>query len=301
MNMIFPGLDKSTFPINYDSFTRLLQMVIEAGKTAVEMRASVDISTKTGPEDLVTCADKKLSEILMGGMAELFPQDHILSEEHPWVAIEDGATTRRWFIDPIDGTKHYVNETGRWSVMLGLVSGNSPIFGIFYIPAMNLLYFGGPACGSWCWEVGGPATKLTLSPMENTITVKALVSKNDVAKNLWCKEVPGIEIVTASSIGLDAHEVLQGNVDAFVHIRPTLKAWDTAGPAAVAMGAGLEIGTENAYGFTYPNDGPSHNYNTVLGRKGTVSWWQKGFMACKPETGTVSAPVVVTPQLVSAR
>lgn len=285
MNISFPGLDKSTLPFSYDSLLHLLDNVIKSGKAALEMRAEVDITTKSSPEDLVTCADKKLSDILMAVLSEEFPNDHIMSEEHPWE--EMGAQDRRWFIDPIDGTKYYVNETGQWSVMMGLVSGNDPIFGIFYLPAKNLLYFGGPSCGSWCWEVGGPATKLSVAPVTSVTSVTALLSKNDVAKNLWCKEVSGINVVTASSIGVDVHEVLQGQADVFVHIRPTLKVWDTAAPSAVALGAGLEIGTENAYGFTYPIEDPAHNYNVVIGRKGTVSWWQKGFMTCAP----VSTPV----------
>lgn len=290
MNITFPGLDETTLPFSYKSFLHLLEMVIKAGKTAMEMRAEVDVTTKTGPEDLVTCADKKLSDILMSGLQEEFPNDHIISEEHPWEELS--AEERRWFIDPIDGTKYYVKETGQWSVMMGLVSGNSPIFGIFYLPAMNMLYFGGPACGSWCWEVGGPATKLTVAPITSAKTVKALLSKNDVAKNLWSKEVPGIDIQTASSIGVDVHEVLQSKADVFVHIRPTLKAWDTAAPAAVALGAGLEIGTENAYGFTYPVEDAAHNYNTVIGRRGTVSWWQKGVM-------TTATPVAAPAPMVA--
>mgnify|MGYP003386342257 CR=1 FL=1 len=295
----FPGLDQSTLPFSFESLARLIKMVLEAGKTAVEMRAQVDISTKTGPEDLVTSADKKLSEILMGGLQKEFPHDHVLSEVHPWE--EMSTSERRWFIDPIDGTKHYVAETGLWSVMAGLVDGNEPIFGIFYIPAKKLLYFGGPACGSWCWNVDGVATKLNLAPIANARSVSAMLSKNDVNKNLWCQQISGISIQTASSIGLDVHEVLQSNVDAFVHIRPTLKTWDTAAPAAVALGAGLEIGTEDTYGFTYPYDNPAHNYCTVIGRKGTVSWWQKGFMNCNPQVAMTQSTTLSTPQLAVVR
>lgn len=276
MNIKFTGLDQSTLPFSFDKLVALIDMLIEAGKTALEMRASVDVNTKSGPEDLVTCADKKLSEILMEGLASHFPEDHIISEEHPFE--ESGGSKRRWFIDPIDGTKHYVKETGRWSVMVGLVEGDQPIFGLFYIPAFNVLYFGGPACGSWRFEAGKDnAEKFVLPALNLKGAVKTLISKNDLSSNLWAKTVPGIEIETASSIGLDVHEVLSSNVDAFVHIRPTLKTWDTAAPAAVALGAGLEIGSENGPGFSYPHDHARHDYHVVIGRKGSLAWWQAGF------------------------
>lgn len=272
-------LDQSTLPISIKSLKALLDMVLAAGRAAIDMRAEVDISTKSGPEDLVTCADKKLSEILMAGLGREFPNDIIVSEESPFEVSEK--TARRWFIDPIDGTKHYVHETGRWSVMLGLVDGNDPIFGIVYIPAKQLMYFGGKTCGTWRVKDGAEAVKINVESLHEERIVRTLISKNDLSKNIWAANIPGIDIESASSIGLDVHEVLQGSVDCFVHIRPTLKAWDTAAPAAIALGAGLEIGTETFRGFTYPNDSVSHNYNTVIGRKGTVGWWQRGVARCQ--------------------
>ena len=291
MNKIIENIDQTTLPISLKSLGALLDMVLAAGKAAVDMRAEVDISTKSGPEDLVTCADKKLSEILMAGLEREFPDYQIVSEEHPFEAGTKGV--RRWFIDPIDGTKHYVNETGRWSVMLGLVEGNNPIFGIVYIPAKKLMYFGGPGCGTWSMKDGCEPVKIVVESMNDERLVRTLISKNDLSKNMWATNVPGIDIDTASSIGLDVHEVLQSSVDCFVHIRPTLKAWDTAGPAAIALGAGLEIGTETMHGFTYPFDSVSHDYNTLIGRKGTVSWWQRGYARCQNPTQVSAVQTLV--------
>lgn len=278
MNTISAEINQSTLPFKFSSLQVLLDMLITAGRTAMDMRAEVDISTKSGPEDLVTCADKKLSEILMEGLKKEFPEDHIVSEEHPFEESDEGA--RRWFVDPIDGTKHYVKETGRWSVMCGLVDGNDPIFGLVYIPAKQTLYFGGPKCGTWKMKVGGQTSKVVAPQLEDISHVRTLISKNDLSKNMWASTIPGIEIETASSIGLDVHEVLQATVDAFVHIRPTLKTWDTAAPAAIALGAGLEIGTEAGNGFTYPHNDASHNCHIVIGRKGSVSWWKRSFEVC---------------------
>ncbi|MBX9685094.1 MAG: hypothetical protein K2X27_00255 [Candidatus Obscuribacterales bacterium] len=295
MNMNIPGLDQSTLPFSLSSLHALLDMVLAAGKTAVDMRAEVDISTKSGPEDLVTCADKKLSEILMAGLGREFPNDQIISEEHPFETT--GAGSRRWFIDPIDGTKHYVNETGRWSVMVGLVDGDDPIFGIVYIPAKQTLYFGGPSCGSWSQKSGGEFKKLNLPVLDEGKFVRTLISKNDLAKNMWASSIPGIEILTASSIGLDMHEVLVSASDAFVHIRPTLKTWDTAAPAAISLGAGLEIGSERGFGFTYPHDHARHDYCVVIGRKGSVEWWQRSYELC-PVAELAPGKAVQTPELV---
>lgn len=290
-----PEFDQSTLPINPAYLKSLLTMIVTAGKTALDMRAGVDISTKSGPEDLVTCADKKLSEILLAELGNHFPEDHIVSEEDPFEASVDGS--RRWFIDPIDGTKFYVKETGQWSVMLGLIDGNQPLFGLVYMPSVNTLYFGGPACGSFRLSEDGQTTKVEVGELNTESTVRTLISKNDFNQNLWAGTIPGIEVLTASSIGVDVHEVLSGRADAFVHIRPTLKAWDTAAAAAIALGAGLEIGTEYGYGFEYPHNDYNHDCHIIIGRKGMVKWWQQNFQM---HAQTVLAPAVAPAQPVLA-
>ncbi len=65
----------------------------------------------------------------------------------------------------------------------------------------------------------------------------------------------------------------------FVHIRPTLKVWDTAAPSAVALGCGLEVGTEHGPSISFNGDGPEHKPTIVIGRAGAVEWWQKAFAA----------------------
>lgn len=275
MKIRIPEFDQSTLPINPAYLQSLLNVIVAAGKTALEMRSGVDISTKSGPEDLVTCADKKLSEILLAELQNHFPEDHIVSEEDPFESSDE--KSRRWFIDPIDGTKFYVKETGQWSVMLGLIDEDEPLFGLVYIPAMNILYFGGESCGTWRITADGEAQKVEIPALSTDKTVRTLISKNDFLKNQWAENIPGIEIHTASSIGVDVHEVLSGRAEAFVHIRPTLMAWDTAAAAAIALGAGLEIGTEYAYGFEYPHNQYKHDCHIVIGRKGIVKWWQQRF------------------------
>jgi 3'(2'), 5'-bisphosphate nucleotidase len=177
--------------------------------------------------------------------------------------------------------------------MLGLVDGNDPVFGVVYIPAKNILYFGGPACGSYRMNAAREIVRLQVPALADKAAVKTLISKNDLNKNMWAAEIPGIEIETASSIGLDVHEVLQSSSDVFVHIRPTLKAWDTAAPAAVALGAGLEIGTELGFGFEYPHNHANHDGCIVVGRKGSVNWWKSAYESYCPAVSAAGAGKVL--------
>lgn len=254
----------------------ILKLVDKCGSTAVDMRDNVKVEAKTGPEDLVTCADNTLSELILSRLAELFPDCDLRSEEGNW---DPSAAGRRWWlIDPIDGTKEYVKRTGLWSVMMGLIDDDAPVFGCIHIPDRKITYFGGQTGGAWRWNAGETPRAVEASPtLDRSQPIRLLVSKNDLAANLWVKDIPGIELQVASSIGLDLSEVIEGRSDVFVHIRPTLKVWDTAAPSAVALGCGLEVGTEHGPSISFAGSDPAHKPCMVIGRKGAVDWWRSVF------------------------
>lgn len=268
-------MSQTLSPVINQDYEHVCALLKEAGKVAVSMRDNVEITTKSSPEDLVTCADKALSEMLIDGLTKRFPHDLVLSEEAPWTEGRPGV--RRWFIDPIDGTKHYVKNTGRYSVMVGLEENGKLVFGAFYLPFFDVAYFGGPGMGAYKVTGNKVENLKPFAPLKVGQKVRALISKNDLSANLWAKDIPGIEIIEASSIGLDIHEVLSGEADVFVHIRPTLKVWDTAGPAAVALGLGLEAGTELTDHIPFALETPKHEPCIVVGRPGALAWWREAF------------------------
>lgn len=273
-------------PIDTSEFDFVVDLLRQAGKKAVEMREDVEISTKSSPEDLVTCADKALSEMIVEGLTKRFPKDLVLSEEAPWVEMskkDHKARVRRWFIDPIDGTKHYVKNDGRYSVMVGLEEKGKLVFGAFYLPFYDILYYGGPEIGAFKMTNGRSEAIKDFAPLEPGAKIRALVSKNDLAANPWVANIPNIEIVTASSIGLDIHELFCGEADVFVHIRPTLKVWDTAAPGAVALGARMDVGTELADFIPFDIKSPKHEPCIVMGRPGALRWWRKAWTFCNEE------------------
>ena len=255
----------------------ILTLAREAGAIAIAMRADATIETKTSATDLVTSADKALSALLMQNLAERFADDVVLSEESPWQATEAGK--RRWIIDPIDGTKYYVDNTGKWAVMIGLVENGREVFGCFYMPAYDEALLGGPGIGAWRYKDG----QLTqIEPQTQSMPVataekplRVMVSNNDLNANPWLKDLAGVELVVASSIGVDVYELLADRADVFVHIRPTLGFWDTAAPGPVASALGFEVGGDKLDYIHYPDDGePRHQPAIVIGKTGALKWWR---------------------------
>lgn len=287
----------------------VVNLAVRAGAIAVSMRQGVKVEEKTSATDLVTCADKALSDLIMKELQDRFPGDLVLSEEAPWVNHDDGR--RRWIIDPIDGTKYYVDNTGKYCVMIGLEHQGRSLFGCFFMPAYKQVMFGAPELGAYRIldveaEKVVPETtefgRLEKAPsaaaaLPSGRPVRVLLSKNDLAVSGWLKDFPGVELVTATSIGIDVFELSNGIADVFVKVRPTLGYWDTAAPVPVAQAMGFEVGTEVQEGISYGYDNPRHASNVVIGAPGSLAWWRQT-LAARPveDTGlaaTANAPVSV--------
>jgi 3'-phosphoadenosine 5'-phosphosulfate (PAPS) 3'-phosphatase len=249
------------------------------------MRASATVEEKTSATDLVTSADKALSELIVKELSARFPNDVVLSEEAPWHSSNDGK--RRWIVDPIDGTKYYVDGSGKYCVMIGLEQAGRELFGCFYMPAYKQALLGGPGLGSYRYVAEPQSlTPQSLTPQSLTkiaalpslasgSKVRLLISKNDLAANPWVSQLDDVEIVVASSIGIDVYELLEDKADVFVHIRPTLGYWDTAAPGPVSQGLGLDVGTEVDDFISYGYEHSKHLPNIIIGKKGSLSWWRQ--------------------------
>lgn len=253
----------------------VLDLAVRAGDIAVAMRASATVEEKTSATDLVTSADKALSELIVKELSARFPNDVVLSEEAPWHSSNDGK--RRWIVDPIDGTKYYVDGSGKYCVMIGLEHAGRELFGCFYMPAYKQALLGGPGLGSYRY-VAEPQSLSKIAALPSLASgskVRLLISKNDLAANPWVSQLDDVEIVVASSIGIDVYELLIDKADVFVHIRPTLGYWDTAAPGPVSQGLGLEVGTEVDDFISYGYEHSKHLPNIIIGKKGSLSWWRQ--------------------------
>ena len=99
-------------------------------------RAELEINKKVDGS-LVTTADLESNEILIRGLHALFPQDSIYSEEIADEGTSD-KSSRVWIIDPLDGTKSFVDGNDDFSILLSLCVDEQIVFGAMYFPARNV-------------------------------------------------------------------------------------------------------------------------------------------------------------------
>src|SRR5690606_2262257 len=79
-----------------------------------------------------------------------------------------------WLVDPLDGTRAFVNHQEEFSVNIGLVQGDRPVLGIIYGPVQDALYYGGPGLGAFRRLKGGPAEPIaTRRPPQKLVITRS--------------------------------------------------------------------------------------------------------------------------------
>jgi 3'(2'), 5'-bisphosphate nucleotidase len=247
----------------------------EAGRLAVEMRDGVVIREKTGPHDQVTEADIQLSKLLTGQIKEQFPADVIISEEDV-EHTRDLVSNRAWLIDPIDGTHSYISREGQYSVMIGFVIDAKPIYGWVYAPAQKTMYMGGPGYGTWQQRDDGDLLKYEhVHSLPERGPWRLMMGFRDRKTHPWVNDMQTVRWVKSGSVGLKVAKVLDDQADMFIHLAGKLKIWDTAAPAAIALGAGLEVGGLEYDEFSFDLLKVQQEHSVVIGRPGSIEWTRK--------------------------
>ena len=134
--------------IDYIDIQDIIKIAKDAGKAVMKIyNQDFGIEYKKDSSPL-TIADKKANEIIVTSLNQLsinsFLQQNIpiLSEEGRTVPYDERKNWEYfWLVDPLDGTKEFVNKNGEFTVNIALIENNNSVLGIIYAPAKSLLYF----------------------------------------------------------------------------------------------------------------------------------------------------------------
>lgn len=122
----------------------------------------------------VTDADYASENIILPALQKLTPHTPILSEERAAAGdIPDLSKGTFWTVDPLDGTREFLNKTGAFVVAIGLIVDGQPVLGVIYHPAMGLLYSGcGPGTAT---KTGADGTRTALTATQSTAAAERIL------------------------------------------------------------------------------------------------------------------------------
>jgi 3'(2'), 5'-bisphosphate nucleotidase len=124
---------------------QLLTTIDIAMQAALKVYAQDDFGIQTkSDQSPVTAADLEVNRILTETLHEHTPDIPVVSEEDNNLTWEDRQKLDLfWIIDPIDGTKEFIKKSGEFTINLGLIKNQKPIFGVIAIPITGEVFWGG--------------------------------------------------------------------------------------------------------------------------------------------------------------
>jgi 3'(2'), 5'-bisphosphate nucleotidase len=225
----------------------LKNIIIEAGDAILEVYHSdspIEVENKSD-DSPVTKADHAAHIIIDNGLNALDTLYPILSEEGTMASFEERGTWKRyWLVDPLDGTKEFINKNDEFTVNIALIDGAEAILGLVYVPVTGTLYYGAKNLGAWK-EVNGQAKKIQATPMTLGKDLIVVGSRRHGAEALDTmlktieSQFKSIKLVSMGS-SLKICALAEGTADWYPRLALTCE-WDTAAAHAVLSAAGGKI------------------------------------------------------------
>lgn len=220
---------------------------------AVIMQIYATGFTVRGKEDSspVTEADEKAEAVILEALRDLTPNIPIVAEEAVAAGEEVVPGAIFWLVDPLDGTKEFVNRNGEFTVNIALIENGVPVLGVVFAPAIDRLFAGASGQGAYLEEGGSRRAIQVRRVPDEGYTVVASRSHSDpteLAAFLGDKSIA--ELRNAGS-SLKICLVAAGEADLYPRLGRTME-WDIAAGHAVVRAAGGCLsdldGTEMSYG-----------------------------------------------------
>ncbi|MBK7349692.1 MAG: 3'(2'),5'-bisphosphate nucleotidase CysQ [Gemmatimonadetes bacterium] len=231
--------DGGVVTVSPDALVRLCALTVEAGRaTLVHYHAGVKVEQK-GDKGPVTAADHAAHAVIAAGLAAWDPGVPVISEEAELPGYEARrAWPRFWLVDPLDGTKEFIQRNGEFTVNIALIDGGVPVLGVIYAPALDLLYYAGHGLGSWKREGGGPPVRITSRPPLPQHALRVAESRSHPSKELeaYLQTIQVAERVPAGS-SLKFCWVAEGKADIYPRLGPTME-WDVAAGDCIFRNSG---------------------------------------------------------------
>ena len=122
--------------------TPALEIAISAGRRILEIYEEGFHVIAKDDNTPLTEADMAAHQIIETGLRELSPELPVLTEESASIDFaERGQWQRYWLIDPLDGTREFIERSGEFSVNIALIDNHEPVLGIIYAPVLGVYYY----------------------------------------------------------------------------------------------------------------------------------------------------------------
>jgi len=237
------------------NYSIAIRAAVKAGKAILEVYGSGHFDIRTKPDrSPLTIADRRAHDIIVEHLRETALP--VLSEEGQQASYDVRNRWKQfWLVDPLDGTREFINRNGEFTVNIALVEEGKAMFGVVYAPVINELYAGIPGTGAFRCSIEKNFTEpldymirfaeplpLERSSQEHFKVVASRSHYNDETR----RYVESIDsggrgtILVNKGSSLKLCMVASGEADIYPRLGPTME-WDTAAAHAVVKASGKNV------------------------------------------------------------
>lgn len=237
-----------------------LVSILAWAQIAGYFRGAYEIFEK-GPDGPATEADILADRFIVSWLAERYPRDSFgyMSEE---AADTDARLDKPycWIIDPIDGTRGFIDGLPDFAVQVGLVARDEdglsrPVVGIVYQPVPGLMYRAATGFGAWRENLQeGITDRLQVSSVSSPEASNLVVTRSNMGRRLRSAmaAVNPASSYQSGSLGVKVAHVAEGRADLYLNTsRRFCKEWDTCAPHCLIEEAGGRLTDLKGLPLTY--------------------------------------------------
>ena len=218
------------------------------------------LNVEEGGDGPVSAADMAVNELLISGLKDnlTFKEWDVLSEETSKEKTFQRGHYKKdwcWILDPLDGTKDFLQGSENYAVHIALAYKQKPKIGIVLIPEKNELWFGIVGTGAWLENCDGSKKSISFSERLDISKLILVSSKNHQQSKLQnlLSTLCFAETKKIGSVGCKVASILRGEADVYISLsgKTSPKDWDMAAPHALIEAAGGMFSHADGTNLTY--------------------------------------------------
>lgn len=220
----------------------------------------------------VTLADTRAEAVICEALQRLLPGVPVIAEERFSSGDRPLPAAEFLLVDPVDGTREFINRNGEFTLNIALVSGHVPVAGAVYAPVHGRMFMGGAtARGAHILpgmdSVSGLVEPIRVRPRPQSGGVATISRSHADADTMAVLAREGITETLSAGSSLKFCLIAEGRADLYPRFGPTME-WDTAAGHAVLAAAGGSVTCVDGSPFVYGKYAKGYRNTAFIARGG---------------------------------
>ena len=243
-----------------------IKAVEAAGEAILEIYQGDFEAFKKSDNSPITEADVKSNDIIKEILSQT---NHLVLSEEDKDDLSRLSEDIIWIVDPLDGTSDFIDKTGEFTIMIGLIKNKKPILGVISWPTEKTLFIAQKGSGAFRYS-HDKWRKISVTKVSDVSKCRTVGSRHHLSEKekSFIKKL-GIEDFTSIGSSLKVGKISSGEAEAYITTTNKMKEWDSAASYCIISEAGGKMTDMLGNDITYNNRDVYHK-NGILVTNGLI-------------------------------